>query len=165
MQIGFMRVPGLNAPIEFQRNLQPAIALKLSTLALAEKRIGFQEFDYQQNYRLLEGAVVQEANRLRVAGQSPDAVFGGQAYAELARFFEDHVYWREGQYSLSASMFDARLSQPHVERFVIELRRVDIDAIRANLALLETHMRVVCGMDASVSQAPFNWISLAIRRA
>lgn len=127
---------------EWRKN-QPAIALKVSTLGLAEKKIGFQDLSYQgklmallQKYQEIESHLekIKSQDYLEEAVKSKE-------FLDLTEYIKSGFYWGEGKYSVYLYVYAASLKKPHVEHFRFELSKANIEQLEKNIKITQDHFR------------------------
>jgi hypothetical protein len=149
---------------------QPAIALKVSTLLLVEKTIGFQDFEFQAKAQELTGSIEEEHEFLKKRTQNGDVitqVLQTKAYATAQDFFKNYFYWREGKYTFLMHLHEVRRKKPHVEKFEVTLTKSDIERLRENFKNLEDYVRVQILSEEGNKEVKFpswNWTSPQIKR-
>jgi hypothetical protein len=126
-----------------QTKSQPAIALKVSSAALVEKLIGFQDVSYLEEKRLLENAVLDRWNRLRRTGEEAyqEQTVRSDEFSALVAFFGNRFPWQEGSYDATVTAVVAGLKKPVTERFTFRLTENDIERLKANVSTTETYYR------------------------
>ena len=73
---------------------QPAIALKVSTLVLAEKLIGFQDPDFQERNRALANSLIELYNHLKKTNPDyQEQTIKSKQFADLIDFYKKNVFW------------------------------------------------------------------------
>jgi len=113
---------------------QPAIALKLSTLTLVEKFIGFQDAEFQERQRELVTAVQNHLYFLRRSQENPvDPLLRSEPFAELQDFFRHNFAWQAGVYSMDVKVWLAGLPKPAVRKWYFSLASTEIDKLQSNV--------------------------------
>lgn len=135
---------------------QPAIALKVPTIALAEKLIGFQDLEYQANVKLHTNKLAELQSFLKK--ENPDnapKILSSKEFSDFVDFFKNHMYWKEGKYDLSVVIREVRLRKPYIERFCFSLTKNDVERLHENCAKLEIYL----GVSTDDSDIPtVNWV-------
>lgn len=139
---------------------QPAVAMKVSTLGLVEKKVCFQDQDFQRAYRKLEMTVNDQFMSHRGQEEPEATTFATRQFTELRRFFDDNFYWKEGDYRFDVALHEARLRTPHVESFRVTFARNHIDDLRKNLTRLQEYYTQQWAGLQGRQPAPvyFNWV-------
>jgi hypothetical protein len=84
---------------------QPAVALKVSTLSLAEKIIGFQDLEFQAKAQALIATLVEHYNYLRgQSGNLIESLVKSKEFNQARDFFRSNMYWKEGRYTFEVSL-------------------------------------------------------------
>ena len=130
--------------ISSQYKNTPAVALKISTLALTEKTVGFRDPDFENAQRVTQTRIVEQFRHLetRVGNAAAlDQLLGSIEFAQVQREFENYMYWRPGKYEFSFAAQLAGVKNPHVQRFEVEFAETDTANLRRNLELLTRYVR------------------------
>jgi hypothetical protein len=151
---------------EISKN-QPAIALKVPTIALAEKQIGFQDLEFQASFKLHANKLAELQNFLKKEGpESNQKLFASKEFSDFLDFFKSQMYWKEGNYQLSIVIREVRLRNPHIERLAFSLTKLDVERLHDNCSKLEKDMRTYLGLSTNESDAPkWNWVYPRFRPA
>ena len=128
------------------RKSQPAIALKVSTLSLTEKVIGFQDAEWLSKQEQVSARLLEQLNYIKDQAGSqptglPESLARSKEFRELLQFFQDSMYWREGQYEFRVSLKEIGLRAPYVRRFSVKLPRADVESLRKNTQVVEEQWR------------------------
>ncbi|HEX8503537.1 MAG TPA: hypothetical protein VF659_23335 [Pyrinomonadaceae bacterium] len=153
---------------EYIKN-QPAIALKVSTLLLVEKTIGFQDFEFQAKSQELTGRLEEEYEFLKKRHQSEDVInqiLQTKDYTKARDFFNDYYYWREGRYTFQMQLHEVRRRKPHIEKFEVILSKADVELLRENCKYLEDYVRaqILSEGNKETKFPSWNWSSPQIKR-
>ena len=149
---------------------QPAVALKVSTLAPAEKLIGFQDHDFQAQGRTHLAAITDHWQHLQKQSAGPmKDLLVSRPWEDAIAFYKDNMPWREGQYSFELNelnVTESRLRSPYVERFTLNLEKAHVDNFRSNLNLFEpTFRRGLGDKDVDGTQETWMWSHVPISPA
>jgi hypothetical protein len=122
---------------------QAAIALKVSTLGLTEKKVLFQDLAVQARHRELTSKMGELFSHLSAIKEEKvgEKITKSQEFARAAAHFKDNMYWKEGKYLFTIRAYEIRSRKPHEEQFDVVLTRSDVDALRRNSELYETDTR------------------------
>ncbi len=154
---------------EWRKN-QPAIALKVSTLGLAEKKIGFQDIAYQNKFmtflRKYEEAEshlekTKEPNYLQEAVKTKE-------FLDLIDYIKTGFYWTEGKYNVHLYAYESTLKRPHTEHFKFELSKAHIEQLEKNIKITQDHFRDTVLFKGKEKEKPlyfWKWVNPAFSRA
>lgn len=138
---------------------QPAIALKVPTIALAEKLIGFQDLEFQATYKLHINKLAELQSFLKKDNPDPaPKLFASRESSEFVNFFKAQMYWKEGNYDLSVVIREVRLRNPYVERFRFSLSKIDIERLQDNCSKLEKDLKAYLGLSDDSELPKWNWV-------
>jgi len=150
---------------------QPAIALKVSTLALSEKKVLFQDLAYQEQHKQLTSKMGElyahlHGNKEEEIGEK---VIKSPEFAKARDHFRDGMYWREGKYLFLVGLHEIQTKNPHVERFEVVVTKSHVDALRRNTDHFEMQIRAMHSTveDKVEDQKPFpiwNWVYPVTKR-
>lgn len=144
---------------EISKN-QPAIALKVPTIALAEKKIGFQDLEFQTNFKLHVNKLAELQSFLKKKNSSPvENLFVSKEFSDFVEFFKNQMYWKVGVYNLSVYIREVMLRHPYVERFCFTISNNEIERLQENCLELEKDVKMNLGVSAEESEHPkWNWV-------
>ena len=154
---------------EWRKN-QPAIALKVSTLGLAEKKIGFQDLAYQgkvmallQKYQEIESHLekTKPQDYLNEAVKSKE-------FLDLTEYIKSGFYWIEGKYDVYLYVYEASLKKPHIEHFKFELSKANIEQLEKNIKITQDHFRDLVSFKGKEKERPiysWRWINPVFSRS
>ena len=155
--------------ISSQYKNNPAVALKVSTLALLEKTIGFQDPTFEEARRISEARTVEQFRHLETQNGNAEALsilLRSMEFAQVRREFENFMYWRAGRYDFSFRARMAGVKNPHVQRFNVELTEPDIATLRRNFELLDRYVRAALSTNTEDQRVvTWNWVYPNIREA
>lgn len=122
---------------------QPATALKVNTTMLSEKKIGFQDVKYQEQFLVYGQKLAEFINHLRKinAPNFSDELFKSKEFTKLNDFYSNGMYWKEGNYTIQLSLFITTATKPCTEFFTFSLGNKDVDSVKMNTTFLEQSMR------------------------
>jgi hypothetical protein len=139
---------------------QPAIALKVPTITLAEKLIGFQDLEFQAKFKLHTNKLLELESFLKK--ESPDTavkLFTSKEFRDFLDFFKNQMYWKEGEYELSVVIHEVRLRNPYIERFSFSLTKTDVERLTENCSKLEKDAKNFLNVSSEDSDLPkWNWV-------
>lgn len=136
-----MNVP-TGETLEFAKD-QPALALKVSTLTLTEKRITFTDPNYCS---AMSAALVKlwshyEFLRRNNSQNPEEQAVKSQMFSEAQDMFVQNLYWREGEYTFEIALSVVGLKKAYREKLRVLLTRADVDVLKSNLVMSEQHIR------------------------
>lgn len=146
---------------QFIKN-NPAVALKVSTLALTEKTVGFQDPDYEVAYRASARRIADQFSHLTAQNDNATALAAllrSLEFEQVQRAFENYMYWKAGRYEFALLAQIAGVKKPHEQLFTVTLLESDIATLRRNLELLVPYVRSSLSTDpADQKLINWNWI-------
>ena len=145
--------------VEITKN-QTAIALKVPTIALVEKLIGFQDVEFQTNFKLHINKISELQSFLKKDNPNPsEKIFASKEFSDFLDFFKNQMYWKEGKYNLSVVIREVRLRNPYIENFYFTLSKNNVDRLHENCSKLEKDLKVSLNVSTDESDLPkWNWI-------
>jgi hypothetical protein len=121
---------------------QPAVALRVSTLQLTEKLIGFQDPEFLTQGQSYTAEIESQYTHLRQEGGDPlNSLLRSREFTTAQQHFRDSMFWRTGAYTLSVNLHEVRLKEPFSKMFSFNLTSSQVEKLRANAELLESAMR------------------------
>jgi len=153
---------------EWRKN-QPAIALKVSTLGLAEKKIGFQDTFYQTKLMSLLRKYEDIAFHLEKTKHSSytQEAIETKEFTDLIDYIKTGFYWDEGKYDAYLYVYEASLKKPHVEHFQFELSKTQIEQLEKNIKITQDHFRNLVLYKGKEKESPlyfWNWVNPSFYR-
>jgi hypothetical protein len=113
---------------------QPAIALKVSTLVLAEKAIGFQDRAFRDEVEQQTGIVAERMSFLQKSNSDPGGeTLKSKEFADLVEIWERRFCWQEGRYAASIGIRIAGVKKPTVRVLSFRLSQTDVERLRRNV--------------------------------
>lgn len=144
---------------------QPAIALKLSTLTLVEKLIGFQDTRFHSDERALVLAVVEHHNHLKkTRADFADETLRSKQFADLIDFHRRSMCWEVGRYNMTAFIHVIGMKRPTTRKWQFSLVGADIERLQQNVEEVARYSRetiVPPPLDARRDYL-WNWINPAL---
>jgi hypothetical protein len=148
-----------NISSQFKNN--PAVALKVSTLSLTEKTVGFQDQDFERARYEAEARISEQFQHLESQqgnAKALDQLLGSMEFAQVQRNFENFMYWRAGEYDFAFSAQLAGVKRPHVQHFVVRFTESHVETLRRNLELLTRYVRAILSTNqAEKGLVIWNW--------
>jgi hypothetical protein len=144
---------------EWRKN-QPAIALKVSTLGLAEKKIGFQDLSYQgkliallQKYQEIESHLEKTKPQTYL-----EQAVKSKEFLDLTEYIKSGFYWVEGKYDVYLFVYEASLKKAHMEHFKLELSKANIEQLEKNIKITQDHFRDLVLFKGKEKERPiYSW--------
>ena len=114
---------------------QQAIALKVSTLILVEKRIGFQDLVFQEKQLVLLNSLNEEFAYLKKNNPENyrDLTLKSKEMSNLSDFYQKNVFWQEGRYLGTICIHVLGTKEPKIQTFNFSLSKNDIDRLILNI--------------------------------
>jgi hypothetical protein len=150
------------ATAEISKN-QPAVALKVPTISLVEKIIGFQDLEWSRKFRD-HFDKLREFQNFEKKGKDDvsDEVIHSKEFNDLLEFFKSAMYWKEGQYLLLVHLKEVSLRKVVTREFKFEVSKIDAEKLNQNTSYLEKGIKLYLNPpkadEEKVEIAPFNWI-------
>ena len=145
---------------------QPAIALKVSTISLVEKVIGFQDLEFQDRGRILVNSVVEHMNFLKKSEPDyADKTIKSKPSADLVDFYKRNVFWQEGRYTAMVRIELAETRKPTLQKLEFVLSPNDADRLSQNVSENERYVTdtIKTPETAHKIQYLWNWTSPSLR--
>ncbi|MBI4970557.1 MAG: hypothetical protein HZC17_01790 [Candidatus Omnitrophica bacterium] len=144
---------------------QPAIALKVGTVALVEKLIGFQDFEFQRKRNDLYKNLIEFYNHVKkihpLAFQNE--TLESREFASVVEFFKKEFFWKQGIYTARIDIFLVGKKKPATQSFSFPLSDSEIERLNENLSEIE---RVIKDATApppeNKKQELYNWVNPAL---
>lgn len=147
--------------ISSQYKNNPAVALKVSTLSLTEKTVGFHDPDFESASRSTQTSIIEQFRHLEsLDGNAAalDQLFRSREFEQAQREFENFMYWKAGTYEFSFSAQLAGVKNPHVQRFAVAFVENNIAVLRKNLELLVPYARATLSTNVEEQKLiTWNW--------
>lgn len=144
---------------EFRKN-QPAIALKVSTLGLAEKKILFQDLSYQSKLSILLGKFAEKESHLEKI-KTPnlqEELVKTKEFLDLIEYIKSGFYWIEGKYNVYLYAYETSLKKPHREHYKFQLSKTNIELLENNIKITQDHFRDLILFRGKEKERPlYNW--------
>ena len=154
----FSEIRGPEGTAEVGKN-QQAIALKVGTLLLAERVIGFNDLSFQEQVRSVGAPAAEKLAFLRQSNESQDDTFrASKEYADLTGLWERRFSWQEGKYTATVRIhvLDVANETDVVLRFT--LSTLDISRLRQNIVEVKRYQHDLVS-DADVeNRYQWQWI-------
>jgi len=167
------RGPEITSPTgswaEVRKN-QPAIALKISILGLTEKKIGFQDLNYQMKFLpYLSGYQRKDSYLQNTEGPNyAEKLIKSQEFLDVTDYIKKGFYWIEGKYDAILSVYESSRRKPHVENYEFELNKIDIEQLEKNIQVTQDKWKdSVFYKGKDFKEWPvriWNWINPAFHR-
>ncbi|MDP8263853.1 MAG: hypothetical protein P9M12_00035 [Candidatus Aceula lacicola] len=114
---------------------QAAIALKVGTVNLVEKLIGFQDFEFQQERDLLltKAAEVLNHSKKTTPSDYKTKVLQSKELDDLISYYKQEINWQVGKYFGEIKVSVAQSKKVSVHPFEFSLTKNDIDRLNKNI--------------------------------
>lgn len=145
---------------EWRKN-QPATALKVSTVGLVEKKIGFQDLAHQNKLRDLLRNHEEIVTHLEKTDPSnyPKNALKTKEYANLIDYIKTGFYWIEGKYDAYLYVYETSLKNPHIEHFGFELSKSQVQQLEKNIKITQDHFGNLVLFKGKEKDLPFySWM-------
>lgn len=127
---------------EFRKH-QTAVALKVSIVGLTERKINFQDVDYQNkmfSYVRAHSEKTDYLERTKKHNYQEEAT-QTEEFLKSLDFIKDGFYWREGKYDVYLYVYETSLKKPHTEHFRFELFKKDIERLGKNIKITQDYFK------------------------
>jgi hypothetical protein len=124
----------------------PAVALKVSTLALTERIVGFRDPKFEELDRVTTGPISAQFrhNEAQMGnGAALDWLLNSMEFKHAQRIFEDSMFWRAGKWEFLFSVQLAGVKNPHAQGFSVTFSDDDVTTLRRNFDLLVPYVRAI----------------------
>ena len=152
------------------RKSQSAIALKIGTVGLVERKIGFQDISFKEKRIMLESLLSEKEDLLRKTDRDnyPNNVFRSKEFVELEEFIKKGFHWKEGRYVISIYVFETTLKKPHIENYEFKLSKTNVEILEKNINITQEFFKEGIHFKAGVIQTLtphlWNWVYPTIER-
>lgn len=139
-----IRDPQGNVSSQFKNT--PAVALKVSTLSLTERIVGFRDPKFEELDRVTTGPLSAQFRHDETQmdnGAALERLLQCMEFKHAQRAFEDFMYWRAGKWEFLFFAQLAGVKKPHTQRFVVAFSDDDITTLRRNFDLLVPYVRAI----------------------
>ncbi|MDP1859734.1 MAG: hypothetical protein Q8K82_13760 [Gemmatimonadaceae bacterium] len=154
----FSEIRGPEGTSEVGKN-QPAIALKVGTLVLAEKIIGFNDSAFQTEVRSLTAVAVDRYAFLRGSTQTAGAdLVSSKEFADLIGLWERHFPWQEGVYSAVLQIHIVGVAHPTEFVLAFALSSSDVKLLRDNLPDVARYERELVIPPEGAQKYNWRWV-------
>lgn len=152
---------------EFRKS-QKAIALKLSTLGLTEKKIFFRDISFRQKYAPIVSALVDKGLYLdKIEGdQATEKVIKTKEFLDTLDFIKKSFDWKEGKYTVVLYVYETSLKKPHIEHYGFMLSKSQTEFLEKNIGITQEHLKdIALGKDLKKEPKRFwHWVNPAFYR-
>lgn len=128
--------------VPYRKN-QKAIAIKVPTEMLIEKKVGFQSKKYKEEFSKLYSSTNETIMNLTSNGNDHTQIRTSKEYNDFNDLFKKHFPWKVGQYHGTIEVFVASRKKTFKQIFIFEMTRLDLKTIEQNLSTckqsLENH--------------------------
>ncbi len=128
--------------VPYRKN-QKAIAIKVPTGTLIEKKIGFQSQKYKAEYSKVFSDTNQKQINITKNQQNIDQLKTSNEYNDFQNLFKKHFPWKMGKYQGEIKVEIAERKEIFQQGFTFELTTLDIQNLESNIhtcqKLVEIH--------------------------
>ncbi len=155
----FSQISGPEGTAEVGKH-QPAIALKVGTLILAEKIIGFNDRAFQEQIRTGSALVAERLALLRGnAHANPEQeIFASREFADLLGLWDRNFAWQEGRYTARVAINIVGVKKPTICPLRFTLSTNEIQRLRSNVAEVGRFQRDLIQVPAEPPTYNWNWV-------
>jgi hypothetical protein len=149
---------------------QSPIAIKIVTSSLLEKFVRFQEPLYHASDKPLTIRLVTHFGFIKQ--KNPDSfvpeVLDSREYFETVAQRQRWFWWQPGRYEVTLTPSSPQRFRLVASSFAFELQTIDVDALRKNIALVDTEIRNIISSNLSGFKPEFiswQWANVGIHRS
>lgn len=127
---------------EFRKS-QKAIALKISTLGLTEKKIFFRDIAYQQRIRPFISALTEKASYFEKTegDQWQEKIVKTKEFLDTLDAVKNGFQWKQGKYNVFLHAHETSLKRPHTENYGFTLSKSEIEQLEKNIGVTQEHLK------------------------
>lgn len=119
---------------------QPAVALKVSTLALSEKMVGFQDQGFQnETMKLFIAVDEQKAYLDKTDSNAKESILKSKQFFDLIDYFKRNCVWQEGRYDVLLKITIIGVKTPAEANFFFVLSKADATRLDENVQYIQEH--------------------------
>ena len=144
---------------------QQAIAIKISTSLLLERKILFRDVEFLKQY----ARKLQKYEELKMRLKKTDSsnqeqeIIRSKEYVDLIGLFERSLYWREGKYDMIISSIDHATGKAFKESYSFKLDTNDEDRLKENIEKIKKYFNSTVSnssneQDNEETDLVWNWI-------
>jgi hypothetical protein len=145
----------------------PPIALKLSTNALQEKLIRFQESKFHDSKRPLESAVSNHLNYLRSRTENfRKETLNSKETQALLDFYRQAFWWKAGAYRVVFGVSSPDRASIKNEIYTFSLSQSDVDGLSSNVNTVKMDLEALLNSDLEGFKhpvIPWSWKNLTLQ--
>jgi hypothetical protein len=155
----FSQFRGSTSQSELTGKSQVAIALKVSTLLLTEKTIGFNDLEFQARAASALTPIAERLAFLRKnQADAANQVLASKDFADVIALWDHTFPWQEGRYDGHLALWSLGSARPAVHRLAFKLRAADIERLKANLTGIRQYQEQLVKEPGKTFDYPWNWI-------
>lgn len=118
--------------VPYKKN-QKAIAIKVPTEMLIEKKVGFQNKKFKEEYSKLYSATNETFINLTSNGSEHNQIKSTKEFNDFNDLFKNHFPWKVGKYNGNIEIFVANRKKTFNQTFSFEMSRLDVKTLEQNL--------------------------------
>ena len=157
---GFEGTSSKGEKVEMRKS-QSAIALKIGTVGLVERKIGFQDVSFKEKRITLESLLSEKEEFLKKTDSQhyPDNIFKTEEFCKLEDFIKNSFYWKEGDYTAYLYAYEVSLKRPHIEKYNFKLTKTNAEILGKNIKISQKFIKDVALFKAGIHQIfpPYFW--------
>ncbi len=138
----------------------PAVALKVSTLTLSERIVGFHDPDFEELERSTSNRLIAQFRHLEAQvgnAAALEELLQSMDFQQAQREIENFMYWKAGKWEFLLSAQLAGVKNPHEQRFAVMFSESDITTLRKNLELLVPYFKTRLTNPEDQKLITWNW--------
>jgi hypothetical protein len=144
-----MGIRGLPETLSFE-NSQPALALKVSTMAVTQKTIWFLGSASKSKSLEVIARLQEHVEFLKAHSQDPASeLLRSKEFSQAKDLLAEDLFWKEGEYTCELEIYESNRKAPHRESFKFLLTKADATELRDNVSSIEPYLRQATLSDGS----------------
>jgi len=166
---GFAMTAPTGETAEFRKN-QPAIALKVNMVGLAEKKIFFQNFNFFGKANSLYLSAIEKRDHLKRTKEEAyiDKALKTEEYLKFSDYYKDKFPWKEGTYTITLYVHEVTLKRPHRETFQFILSKSNVDMLKENILTAQDECKKLIRFEKDIKKEDkpeFKWVFPTLSKA
>ncbi len=140
-----------------------AIALRVSTSLVSQKKVGFHDNGFTSEMREVDQKLKKQIAHLTLTNKEKllENLVASSEYRDYMAFLKHKMYWRVGQYTIILKAFIYSVKNPFETIFSVDLDEIDVDSLSKNCEIVEDTigflMKKKADKDDPVEPPQFFW--------
>lgn len=115
------------------KKTQKAIAIKVLTDTLIEKKIGFQKEEFKEAYHKLFNSANEIYNNTYQNNTGIDSFIISKEYNDFLNYFKNSFIWKIGKYSVKIKVYIEHAVKPFEHDLNFQLINLDVKSLETNI--------------------------------